>query len=108
MYEKRQRWRITQDQLAYLAGCSTDALKQWAAAGYLGPRAAEQRDQGFGRHITRELAQRAVLFGRCVKAGLSEDVAARIVADHNLGDTLPIVAKVTDEVTVKVSKENLP
>lgn len=104
----RVRWRITFDQLCYATGVPAAKLERWRAMGYLGARVAEPRDQGFGRHITREVAQRAVLLARCVAAGVTEETAARLVADHRAGDTQPIVAKVSDTVTIKVSKEGLP
>lgn len=104
----RVRWRITLDQLLHATGVTGAELDRWRRAGYLGARVAEGADQGFGRHITREVAQRAVLMARCVDAGITEEVAARLVADHVPRDNQPIVAKMSDTVTIKVSKEGLP
>lgn len=104
---ERVRWRITLDQLAHLCGVPAGDLTYWASLGAFGPRYAEKRDQGFGRHITREAAQCAVLMSRLIKAGIRAEEAAQMACIHRVGDTSPLIIK-RGGVTFEVSREVLP
>jgi hypothetical protein len=108
MSDGRVRWRINTDELCHAASCSSYDMMKWARAGYIDPRAAEPRNGGLAKHITREFAQRLVLFTRCLDAGIDEWTASSLIRTHKVGDYEPIIAKVTEHVTIKISKDGLP
>lgn len=106
--EKRPRWRMTLDELCYVAKVNVKTFDTWADAGLLGKRLASRPDKGRGRHITRETAQRTVLVARLVAAGVHPDVAGCVAAGHKTGDNTPLVAALPGGVQVTVSREDLP
>lgn len=104
----RQRWRITLDELAYQCGVPASEVQRWADIGALGSRYAEGRDQGFGRHITREAAQRAVLMARLTQSGVNVNRAARITVSHTVRETDPLTVDVGQGVKIIVDRSDLP
>jgi len=105
---KRERWRMTLDELCYTSGISPNVFNEWADAGYLGKRLAAYPANGRGRHITRETAQRTVLVARMVKAGVTPSVAGCVAAGHKTGDDSPLVADLPGGIHVEISREDLP
>jgi len=103
----RVRWRMTLDELAYATKVSPITLEEWAQLGAYGPRWKENRDRGKWRHITREVAQRAVVMSRLVRAGLTTITAADIARTHEVGDDMPLYAH-QGEVTLIVKRNDLP
>lgn len=106
--EQRQRWRMTLDELCYAAKIDVNTFNSWADAGLLGKRLASRPDQGRGRHITRETAQRTVLVARMAAAGIRPDIAGCVAAGHKTGDTAPLVADLPGNVHVTISRDDLP
>lgn len=105
---KRQRWRMTLDELCYAAGIDVKTFDRWADSGILGKRQAARPDRGRGRHITKETAQRTVLVARMVTAGVTPDVAGCVAAGHRTGDTSLLIADLPGGVHVTISREDLP
>lgn len=108
MVEPRRRWRMTLDELCYAARITPATFDRWADAGLLGKRLASRPDQGRGRHITRDTAQRTVLVARLVAAGVKPDAAGCIAAGHKTGDNTPLVADLPGGVQVTIPREDLP
>lgn len=102
------RWRMTLDELCYAAKIDHKTFDAWADAGLLGRRVTERPNQGRGRHITRDTAQRTVLVARMVAAGIHPDVAGCVAAGHKTGATDPLVAQLTGGTTFTISREDLP
>lgn len=104
--ERRVRWRITLDELCHKAKATPQALDHWAEIGALGPRWRENRDRGKWRHITREVAQRAVIMSHLLQAGIDKQVAAKLAATHERGDDTPLIAK-NKSVQIIVWRSNI-
>ena len=104
---ERIRWRYTLDQLCHSARTTPATLDHWASLGAFGPRWQERRERGKWRHITRDVADRAVLMGRLTRSGISDELACRIVMTHKHGPTSDLVFSDND-VHVTVSREGLP
>lgn len=99
---------MTLDELCYAARIDVKTFDAWADAGFLGKRLASRPDQGRGRHLTRETAQRTVLVARMVAAGIRPDIAGCVAAGHKTGDSTPLVADLPGDVHVTISREDLP
>ena len=99
---------MTLDELCYVANIKADTFDQWANNGLLGKRLASRPDQGRGRHITRETAQRTVLVARLVASGVDPDVAGRVAEGHKTGATDPLVARLPGGITITIPREDLP
>ena len=110
MTAPRQRWRMPLDQLAYLCKVDVYTLNTWASDGALGRKYIDQRSGGGSRwrHITREMAQRAVLMSRLTRAGVGAAAAARVAETHNVGEVTDLIVKIGTDVEVRVSREDLP
>lgn len=106
--QKRERWRMTLDELCYAAKIDVKTFDAWADAGLLGKRLASRPDQGRGRHITRETAQRTVLVARMVVSGVRPDIAGCVASGHKTGDTTPLVANLPGGIDMTISREDLP
>lgn len=108
MSDVRVRWRMTLDELCYAAKIDVKTFDSWADRGLLGKRLASRPDQGRGRHITRETAQKTVLVARMVASGVTPDVAGCVAAGHRTGDDTPLVANLPGGISVTISREDLP
>lgn len=106
--EKRIRWRMTLDELCYVAGITTPIFDEWADKGWLGKRSIARPDQGRARHITRELAQRTVLVARLVRAGLHPEAAGCVAQGHMTNDREPLQADLPGGVHITISRSDLP
>jgi len=98
---------MTFDELCYACKVRPPTIDRWAELGAFGPRLKEPRDRGWHRHVTRELAQRAVIMSRLVKLGLDEHVAAELAVMHQLGETDEITFP-ADNASITVRRDNLP
>lgn len=78
----RQRWRMSLDELCHVTNADVQTLERWSALGALGSRWRQRRDQGKWRHITREVARRAVIMSRLVAAGIAEEPASRMAMTY--------------------------
>lgn len=103
----RVRWRITLDELAHMCKVPAGDVSYWAELGALGPRYSEPRDQGLGRHITREAAQRAVIMSRLIHAGVRAEEAAQISSLHNVKETGEL-AVTRNGVQIRIDRTDLP
>jgi Fe2+ transport system protein FeoA len=103
----RVRWRMTLDELCYATKASAMLIEQWAQLGAYGPRWRENRDRGKYRHVTREMAQRAVIMSRLVRAGMKEEAAAKIAVEHQVRTTEPLIARL-GEVHITIRRDDLP
>ena len=108
MDEKRERWRITFDELCFLAGITHKTFDEWADQGVLGKRLTSRADQGRGRHITRETAQRTILVARLVAAGMHPVAAGCVVQGHRPRDTSPLLAELPGGVSISIDRSDLP
>lgn len=70
---------MTLDELAFKCHVSAATLDRWADLGALGPQFQERRVNGRWRHITKDVARRAILLSRIVETGVSLEVAMHAV-----------------------------
>lgn len=105
---KRERWRMTLDELCYAAGINPYIFNVWAGEGLLGKRLVAYPANGRGRHITRETAQRTVLVARMIAAGVTPTVAGCVAAGHKTGDSTPLVADLPGGIHITILREDLP
>lgn len=103
----RVRWRMTLDELCYATKASAMLIEEWAQLGAYGPRWRENRDRGKYRHVTREMAQRAVIMSRLVQAGMKPEAAARISVEHTVRITDPLIARI-GAVEITIKRDDLP
>lgn len=108
MPEKRVRWRMTLDELCYVAGITPDILDEWADKGWIGKRCVARPNGGRGRHITREMAQRTVLVSRLVRAGLHPEAAGCVAQGHKVNDHEPLHADLPGGVQITITRSDLP
>lgn len=108
MPDQRVRWRMTLDELCYAAKIPARTFDDWAAQGILGKRHALYPDQGRGRHITRELAQKTVLVARLVAAGLHPLAAGHVAQGHKTNDTSPLTTELSGGIEVTIDRSDLP
>lgn len=104
---ERVRWRMTFDQLCYECRTTPPVVDRWAELGAFGPRLKEPRDRGWHRHVSREVAQRAVIMSRLIKFGLNERVAAELASLHELGETEPMIYT-GNNASITIRRDNLP
>ena len=104
MSDTKTRWRMTLDELAHCCGVSVHRIDDWAMLGAFGPRYRERQNSGWHRHITRELAQRAVIMARLISAGLRADIAAAAASQHQVGDESTLTVQNSGGVYVMVNR----
>lgn len=108
MPEKRVRWRMTLDELCYVAGIEPNLLDEWADKGWLGKRCVVRPIRGRSRQITREMAQRTVLVARLVRAGLHPEAAGHVAQGHMVNDHEPLTAELPGGVIITITRSDLP
>lgn len=77
---------MTLDELTHLSRSTPMELDEWRAFGVFGDRWKEPRDRGVWRHITKEVAHRAVIMRTLLDLGLTEHAAAQIASTHKVKD----------------------
>ena len=88
---ERQRWRMPLDELCWRAKTTQPELEEWSRLGAFGPRWKEPRDRGKWRHVTRDLAQQAIVMRALLDAGVEPEKAAEITSQHRRQDAdLPL------------------
>lgn len=107
MPEKRERWRMTLDELAYACRATVKELDEWAKAGALGPEWTEPISHGRWRHITKPAAERAVLCSRMLRAGIPLTLAATFASAHQAGEHVPLVVEMSPNVVIAVDRTSL-
>jgi myo-inositol catabolism protein IolC len=106
----RVRWRMTLDELSAASRSKPSDLDRWRAMGVFGDRWKEPRDRGAWRHITKEVAHRAIIMRTLLDLGLTETAATQIARQHEIkqkDDPLVVVGK-NGTVTVWRSNLKLP
>ncbi len=99
---KPERWTISEEELATLAGISPEVLSEWRGRGLLGkPDPRNKYD------IDLNTAQRVVLMSRLVAVGIHPNAAGHIVAAHSSRDLSPLVVEFPGGVTVTVNRADL-
>lgn len=73
---------MTLDELCHTVHRTPLVLEHWATLGALGERWKEPRDRGKWRHITKDVAGRAIIMERLVQIGFSEESAAPFAAHY--------------------------
>lgn len=104
----RPRWRMTLDELCTRCNCYPNDLERLAHLGAFGDRWREPRDRGKWRHISREVAQRAVLCSRLISAGLTEESASQVSRLHTLRTTSPLIVETPRGITLTINRDDLP
>jgi len=104
------RWRITLDELAALTHVSARELDHWTELGAMGLRWRESREQGRWRHITKEVARRAVIMSKLRAAGVDEHVAARAARELDVKNPhlQSITFDASPDVTITITIETWP
>lgn len=74
---------MTLDELCYTVRRTPVDLERWAELGALGERWKEPRDRGKWRHITKEVAGRAIIMERLVQSGIEEERAVPIASHYD-------------------------
>ena len=74
---ERARWRMTLQELCHRVDARPQDLVDWARLGALGP-AWQETTENKWRHITKKVANRAIVMRYLLDAGLAEELAARI------------------------------
>ena len=106
MSDRKPRWRMTFQELCYRARVTPTEIERWASSGALGPRLQESTE-GRWRHVTKDMAERALLTRLLLDQGLTlESVAGmtgkeKTVARHEHGLDLTI-----DNMTIRVGDPN--
>lgn len=60
MTEKRERWRMTLQELCHRTGATPQELNEWAKLGVFGPAWAQSTENKW-RHVTKAVARRAIV-----------------------------------------------
>jgi hypothetical protein len=103
---------MTLGELCYTVRRTPADLECWAMLGALGDRWREPRDHGRWRHITKDVAARAIIMDKLLLAGVSQETAAHIAGtyvrkDHWPNDRIRAVSKGV-AITVDLSDLELP
>ena len=98
---------MTLDELCAVTRQTPNDLERWAQLGAFGPRWKESRDRGKWRHITKEVAHRAIIMERLVAIGVDEERAAPVAASHVKADSKEPLYTSMRGVTVTVHRGDL-
>lgn len=101
---------MTLDELSHAARATPVVLEEWAQLGAFGPRWKERRDRGKNRHITKEVAHRAIIMRALLDAGLQPRAAAAVAMTHETRDReqLLLVSSRGVNITIDRNSLNLP
>lgn len=103
----RVRWRMTLDELCRQSHSSAMELDRWRTLGVFGDRWKEPRNQGAWRHITKEVAHRAIIMRTLLDLGLTEAAAGQIAKEHTINQADQPLVVLGKNGTVTVWRSNL-
>jgi hypothetical protein len=101
---------MTLDELCHVSRSTPNDLERWRALGVFGDRVKEPRDRGVWRHVSKEIAHRAIIMRTLLDLGLTEQAATQIARTHQVKDRqepLRITGR-NGQITVMRSNLNLP
>lgn len=98
---------MTLDELCHRAQSNPTELERWRRLGAFGDRWKEDRDRGPWRHITKEVAHRAIIMRALLRAGVTEGAAIQIVQRHSIKDKYEPLEVRTPAVNIVIWRSNL-
>jgi len=98
---------MTLDELCFATKRSPADLERWAQLGALGDRWKEPRNSGKWRHITKDVAGRAIIMERLVQLGISEERAAPVASHYEKKRAEGTIVSTVRGVRLEINLEEL-